>query len=440
MPSEQLRVTDETGVEFDLGQKISSGAQGSVFRVAGHKNLAIKLLDRPEDLERISHVRRLPLDGLDVAGPFTLIRNGGFGYVMRLADEMNPLRDPYLPREFGARENAAWYLATGGLQRRLSIAAQVARSIASLHALSLAYVDLNPGNVMVSEDLSRAETWLIDTDNLTSVTRPDWNIVGYRGYLAPERASGHRPPSTLADVYSLGVLIFRLLSLTHPLAGRATEEMDGDDARDKMDRGDVGYIADPGDPSNQISPSTLPGALLPRVLSGRLQKLCLRTFGPGRLAPTERPGAARWRDVLYTALDNVVNCTAGCGWTHYRLDATCPNCGRPTGPTPVLSVYGGDFEQPGSARDSLAVARHKTTALLPRHVWGRYDETLPVVTLSPDPRGFEVRVHGDATLTDTAGKPVTVLTHPDEGRVKRMRLECPGRTPRLLALRLVAPT
>ena len=85
---------------------------------------------------------------------------------------MTPLREPYLPHEFGRNETASWYLSTGGLRRRLAIAARIADTVTILHALALAYVDLNPNNVMISEDLSRDETWLIDTDNLTSMSTP----------------------------------------------------------------------------------------------------------------------------------------------------------------------------------------------------------------------------------------------------------------------------
>ena len=223
MPSELDRVTDDAGVEFVLGQKIAEGAQGTVFRVEGHPGYAIKLLKRPEDLDRIAAVRRLPLEGLSVAAPITLIRTGGTGYLMRLASDMAPIREPYLPREFGAREtNADWYRQTGGLRRRLAIAANMARSVAALHERGLAYVDLNPNNVMVSDDLGRAETWLIDTDNLTSRSTPRWDIVGFPGYVAPERARRKGvPPSTLADTYTLAVHVFRLLVLRYPLEGVA---------------------------------------------------------------------------------------------------------------------------------------------------------------------------------------------------------------------------
>ena len=157
-----------------------------------------------------------------VAAPLTLIHTGGTGYLMPLASDMKPIREPYLPREFGAREtNAAWYRQTGGLRRRLAIAANMARSVAALHERGLAYVDLNPGNVMVSDDLNRTETWLIDTDNLTSRSAPKWDILGFPGYVAPERKLRKAPPSTLADTYILAIHVFRLLVLRlSPRGGR----------------------------------------------------------------------------------------------------------------------------------------------------------------------------------------------------------------------------
>ena len=64
-----------------------------------------------------------------------------------------------------------------------------------------------------SEDLSRGETSLIDTDNLTSMSTPTGNILGLHGYIAPERMLRQMPASTLAAAYSLAVLTFRLLVL-----------------------------------------------------------------------------------------------------------------------------------------------------------------------------------------------------------------------------------
>src|SRR5688572_25143461 len=92
MRSDATPITDDAGVDFTLGPMIAKGGQGAVYRVEGYPEVAIKLLERPEDLERIKRVRRLPLDGLPVAAPVTLIQGRRTGYTMRLASDMGPLR------------------------------------------------------------------------------------------------------------------------------------------------------------------------------------------------------------------------------------------------------------------------------------------------------------------------------------------------------------
>jgi DNA-binding helix-hairpin-helix protein with protein kinase domain len=440
MPSEQFRVTDDAGVEFTLGAKIAAGAQGAVYRVAGHPEYAVKLLNRPEDLERIAAVRRLPLDGLPVAAPITLIRQGGTGYLMRLASDMTPIREPYLPREFGARETtAAWYCSTGGLKRRLAIAANMAGSIAALHERGLAYVDLNPNNVMVSDDLSRTETWLIDTDNLTSRADPTWDILGFPGYAAPERVKRGSPPSTLADTYILAIHVFRLLVMRHPLEGVAADALDGDTAKSLLDCGELPYVKDPHDDSNHLAPQTFPAGIFPLVMSGRMRRLAEQTFVSGRLDPTKRPGSARWREVLFSALDNVIDCSDGCGWTYFRLQGKCPNCGTPTDATTLISVYSTFDDTPLPARDSVVASKHRDTAVMPRHLWGRYDQPDPVVTFRPVSGGLEVSAQDDAYVVDGSGKAVTKIPRPSGDAVYRVGLDIKGRPPRFLAIRSVQP-
>ena len=440
MPSEPRRVTDDAGVEFTLDAEIAAGAQGTVYRVAGHPEYAIKLLTRPKDLDQIAAVRRLPLDGLFVAAPLTLIRNGGFGYLMRLASDMTPIREPYLPRVFGPQETrAAWYSATGGLKRRLAIVANLAGSIAALHERGLAYVDLNPNNVMVSNDLTRTETWLIDTDNLTSRADPRWEILGFPGYAAPERAKRGSPPSTLADTYALAIHVFRMLVLRHPLEGMAADVLDGDTAQQMMDCGEFSYVADPADQSNELPPRAFPTAMFPLVMSGRMRKLAEQTFVAGRLDPTKRPGSSRWREVLFNALDNVIDCQSGCGWTYFRLHAKCPSCGAPTESATLVTVYPAADEQPLLARDTFVVNQSLDTAVMPRHIWGRYDQPDPVVTFRPVPHGFEISAQDEAQIVDGSGKIVTKIPKPSGDNVYRLRLDVPDRPSRFLAVRSVQP-
>lgn len=445
MPSEAgpgSRVRDDTGIEYVLGDTIGKpGAQGVVYRVEGQPGFAIKLLKRSEDLVRIEEVRRLPLDGLQLAAPISLIREGGSGYLMPLAADMNPLAEPYLPREFGPRETSGidWYRDTGGLRRRLALAANVAQCLAALHERGLAYVDLNPNNVMVSDDVSRQETWLIDTDNLTSRANPKWDIIGFPGYAVPERVTKKAPPSTLADAYTLAILTFRLLVLRHPLEGVAAESMDGDSAAQAINSGALAYVADTSDDSNRLPDRSLSSKLFAVALSGRMQQLLHATFGDGRLNPLVRPGASKWRDALWLAHDNVIDCADGCGWTYYRLLSKCPACGRQSAPTILATVFPewGGTEWAGivpQARDSLVLSPGRSTWLTERHLWGGYGSRDQLVTLNPVAKGFEVHTAEGVTVTDGAGKRVEGIPYPGRQREYRVRVETGGRPARMLRI------
>lgn len=444
-PRSGSRVRDDTGIEYVLGDVIGKpGAQGVVFRVDGQPGFAIKLLERPGDLTRIEQVRRLPLDGVQLARPISIIREGGAGYLMPLAGDMQPLAEPYLPREFGPRETRGtdWYRSTGGIKRRLAIAANVAQCLAALHERGLAYVDLNPNNVMVSEDISRDETWLIDTDNLTSRANPRAYILGFPGYAVPERIAKNAPPSTLADAYTLAVLTFRLLVLSHPLEGVAAEALDGHEAAEAINRGLLPYVGDPQDDSNRLPSKNLSSKLFASALSGRMHQLFQETFGEGKLDPLKRPGAARWRDALWLAHDNVIECAAGCGWNYYRLLPACPACGQATPPVLLATVFPewGETEWADvdpQARDSLTLSRGRATQVEERHLWGAFVSRDPQLTFRPVGKGFELSTHEDISVTDGSGKRVERIPYPESGKEYRVKVETsrmPARTLRITSI------
>ena len=451
MPSDPRpgrRVRDDTGIEYVLGDVIGKpGAQGVVYRVVGQPDFAIKLLKRESDLARIEEVRRLPLDGLQIAAPISLIRDGGAGYLMPLAGDMNPLAEPYLPRSFTPRETSGidWYRNTGGLRRRLALAANVAQCLAALHERGLAYVDLNPNNVMVSDDVNRDETWLIDTDNLTSRSNPVWDIVGFPGYAVPERVTKKAPPSTLADAYTLAILTFRLLVLSHPLEGRAAEALDGDDAAAAINTGSLAYVGDPSDTSNHLLDRSLASKLFTLALSGRMQRLFLETFGAGKLNPLARPGAAKWRDALWLAHDNVVECASGCGWSYFRLLSRCPACNGETPPVILATVFPewGETKWAGidpQARDSLVLGLDRITPLGERQLWGGYTSRDPLLTFNPVDKGFEVAAREGVEITDGAGKRVERVPYPEPRKEYRVRVETGRRPPRTLRIVRVQTT
>lgn len=429
------RVTDEYGVELELGAVLGQpGGQGEVRRVTGQPTLAVKVLRQPPK-PSLESIRRLPLHGISIAAPTRLLRDR-WGYVMELAGEMSPLEDLAPrpgPRGFSRRHDLDWYRATGGLVRRLRILARTADTMARLQGLSLVYVDLNPGNVMISDSPLLDEVLLIDADNLalTSVVGAGVHTPGFR---VPERTRGTSGPSTLSDAYAFAILAFALLTMKYPFEGAAALELDGDEAVEQADRGELAFIDDPTDRSNAAD-GGLPRTL---ALSPVLSDLAATTFGPGRLDPTRRPSMAAWARALWRAADNAVTCS--CGWSYYRTLPACPLCDL-EGP-PLLGV---------TVRRTTDGARAETQTVVPEGTKRDISERTVLGTSSED-AVVEFRVSAKeivvtpgrrARVELVAGKPGRKISGPglvlklEPGGGARLRVDAEEATPRYLDLHWV---
>jgi eukaryotic-like serine/threonine-protein kinase len=115
------------------------------------------------------------------------------------------------------------------LARALGLAARIADAVARAHAAGIVHRDLKPSNVMVTADGVKVLDFglakltaapFADSDAQTldeeeaALTR-DRVILGTLGYMSPEQASG-LPVDTRSDVFSFGVLLYEMLTGTHP--------------------------------------------------------------------------------------------------------------------------------------------------------------------------------------------------------------------------------
>lgn len=100
--------------------------------------------------------------------------------------------------------------------------AKVTRAVAYAHREGILHRDLKPGNILLDgrgepmvSDFGLAK-WIDATSDLTRSLA----IFGTPGFIAPEQASGDRNALTpAADVYSLGAILFDLLSGRPPFLG-----------------------------------------------------------------------------------------------------------------------------------------------------------------------------------------------------------------------------
>ena len=96
------------------------------------------------------------------------------------------------------------------------LARQVALGLEHARLKGLIHRDVNPGNILITQDGTAKLTDLglaIDLNDLDNVTR-EGATVGTFDYVSPEQAKNSRSVDTRADLYSLGCTIF------HMIAGR----------------------------------------------------------------------------------------------------------------------------------------------------------------------------------------------------------------------------
>jgi eukaryotic-like serine/threonine-protein kinase len=298
---------DQRGKEYKATKVLGRGGQGIVYELEGGK-YAIKLVKAKDRLaaerleQRFKAIKTMDLKDLPVAKPLLLLQRPTLGYVMEIATGMIPLKSMLMaPKEANLVE---WYIANGGIRRRLSLLIRLAEVLATMHVRGIIYGDLSPQNVFVSEDIAFAEIFLIDLDNLRILTRHD-DFIHTPGYGAPELLNRTAGTTSLSDCHSFAVIAFQFLCNAHPLIGDYVNEGDPD-LEEQAYKGEIPWVRHSSDPTNALS-SGLPMEI---TSSPRMQKLFSRAFEQGLQEPTLRPGMNEWREVLETASDALVTCPA----------------------------------------------------------------------------------------------------------------------------------
>ena len=134
---------------------------------------------------------------------------------------------PFMVMEFLEGESlreAIEHHRTGDFARRMQIGLQVGRAIGHIHQKKIIHRDIKPENVNV-DALGRAKLMdfgIAKADNMR-LTRTGMTL-GTPYYMSPEQVLG-QDVTTLADIYSFGVLMYELLTGKKPIEGENYEKI-----------------------------------------------------------------------------------------------------------------------------------------------------------------------------------------------------------------------
>ena len=201
---------------YELHELVGSGGMSYVFRAHDRlleRSVAIKVLHEQysSDEEYVERFRREARSVAQLAHP----------NIVTVIDRGEDEGRQYIVFEYVEGENLKGLLSQGALpvDQALRYGLQIAGALEFAHKRGLVHRDVKPQNVLLTEEGEPKVTdfGIARSIDVQSVTQSG-TVLGTSDYIAPEQARGEEVDAR-TDIYSLGVVIYELLTGEVPYSG-----------------------------------------------------------------------------------------------------------------------------------------------------------------------------------------------------------------------------
>jgi eukaryotic-like serine/threonine-protein kinase len=212
--------------EFLIERELGSGAMGTVYRAT----LTLKGKKLPVALKVVS----LGLLGNESAmarfdRESAILQQLRHPHIVRLYGTGKYRGTPYIAMEFidgEALDRALARRGRLGWEETLGYAKQLCEALHHAHEKGIIHRDLKPSNLMITPDgtLKLADFGIAKDADVTALTGAN-STIGTAAYMSPEQCKGSRELTAKSDLYSLGVVLYELITGKKPFYAETSMDM-----------------------------------------------------------------------------------------------------------------------------------------------------------------------------------------------------------------------